>query len=77
MPAVLSRLEPHSTVNQGFLLTSINCFCDSENCLVGQLKQTAIAPDIACRHVNGLFVPVEMHTYPAISPSFCQIYLLL
>lgn len=45
----LSRLEPHSTVNQGFLLTSINCFCDSENCLVGQLKQTATAPDIACR----------------------------
>lgn len=31
----LSRLEPYSTVNQGFLLTSINCFCDSENCLAG------------------------------------------
>lgn len=45
----LSRLEPHSTVNQGFLLTSINCFCDSENCLVGQLKQMATAPNIACR----------------------------
>ena len=63
------RCSLHLTVNQGFLLTSINCFCDSENGRArGRLKLTVSALNIACRAACKWFLSALRNAFPTPHP---------
>lgn len=62
---------PRLAVNQGFLLTSINCFCDSENGPAGWLKLTASGLNIACRVACKWFLS-SFQDATSSGPWFCS-----